>query len=104
MKVILFLILSGLCLASVGATIIIRGQTSPLEYQHEAYYLPLNFVIPPGTTNLFITMDGVDKVCFLDKAHPGMFDQISEVSIIINGIKTEWNCFPYKTTVFEVRP
>ncbi|HIC7358182.1 TPA: hypothetical protein ACW59Z_001510 [Legionella pneumophila] len=34
----------------------------------------------------------------------GGLEQISEISIIINGVKRDWNCFPYTTTILEVRP
>ncbi len=104
MKTTLLLLLMLICIESSGAIILIQGETVPLEYQNDIYYLPTNLVIPPGTTNLYITMDGINKICFLNRAPSGLFEQISEISIIINGVKTEWNCFPYRTTVFEVRP
>lgn len=104
MKTTLFLLLMCICIMSFGAIIIIRGLPSPLEYRDELYYWPPNIVITPGTTNLFITMDGINKVCFLNTAPKGMLEQISEISIIIHGLKTDWNCFPYRTTIFEVRP
>lgn len=103
MKPSIFLLLMCICIESFGAIIIIRGLPSPLEYRNELYYWPLNIVLNPGTKNLFITMDGINKVCFLNTAPQGTLEQISEISIIINGLKTDWNCFPYRTTVFEVR-
>ena len=89
---------------SFGATIVIRGLPTPLEYRDGLYYWPQHLVMSPGNTNLFITMDGVKKVCFLNTSPPGLFEQISEISIVIHGSKTEWNCFPYRTTIIEIRP
>lgn len=103
MKTNLFLLLMCICIESFGAVIFVRDQFSPLEYSNELYYWPQNLVMSPGTTNLFITMDGINKVCFLNMAPPGMLEQVSEISIVINQVNTDWNCFPYKTTVFEVR-
>ena len=101
----MFLLLMCFYVESFGATIFIRDQPSPLEYRDELYYLPINFPMSPGTTNFFITMDGINKLCFLNTIPTnGMFEQISEVDIVINGVKTEWNCFPYTTTVSEDRP
>ncbi len=104
MKPTILVFLMCLWIESFGAIIFIRGQTYPLEYKNERYYLPLNFVISPGTTNLSITMDGIDKLCFLNTAPQKMLGQISEINIIIHGYKTVWNCFPYRTTIHEARP
>jgi len=104
MKTNTFLLLMCICIKSFGAVIFIQNQPTPLEYQNELYYWPQNFVMNPGTTTLFITMDGMNKVCFLNTAPPGLFEQMSEISIIINGFKKEWNCFPYTTTITEARP
>lgn len=104
MKPTLFLLLMCLCIESFGAIILIRGLPSNLEYKDGVYYWPLNSVNNPGTTNLFITMDGIKKICFLNTATEGLLEQVSEITIIIKGLKTDWNCFPYKTTYFEVRP
>lgn len=92
------------CMGSFGAIIYIKDQPVPLIYKEEQYYLPLHFSISPGTKNLYITMDGMKKLCFLDTAPEGTLEQISAISIVINGLRTEWNCFPYKTTIIEVRP
>lgn len=88
---------------SFAAIVVINGQLSPLEYRGELYYLSETYVISPDTTNLFITMDGVNKVCFLNTA-PSLLEEVSQIDIFMNGMKTEWNCFAYRTTVFEVRP
>lgn len=104
MKTNIYLLLMCMCIESYGAIIIIKNQPSPLEYRNELYYLPQNFGLSPGTTNFFVTMDGINKVCFLNTARSGTLQQISEISIVINGVKTDWNCFPYETTVIEVRP
>jgi hypothetical protein len=104
MKTTIFLILMCIWLKSSAATIVIMGQPSPLEYRGELYYLPQNFVIAQETVSLFITMDGLNKVCFLNTETPLLFEQVSLISILIRGVKTEWNCFPYRTTVYEVRP
>jgi hypothetical protein len=93
-----------LCLKSFGAIIIIQDQPTPLEYRNEMYYLPIGFVIDPLSTNLYVTMDGIPKICFFNKASSELFEQAAQISIIINGIKTDWNCFPYKTTVYPVLP
>lgn len=100
----LFLLLVICFFRSFGATIIIQDQSSPLVYRNEMYYLPVGFTINPFNPNLFITMDGIPKICFLDKASTELFEQASEISIVIDGIKTEWNCFPYRTTVRPVLP
>lgn len=91
------------CIDVFSAVIMIRNESFPLEYRNDLYYWPVNNVVNPGTT-LFITMDGLNKVCFINPGPQGVLEQISEVSIIIHGVKTDWNCFPYKTTVFPVRP
>lgn len=89
---------------SSGATLVVKGQPTPLEYQNDVYYWPLNLAISPGLQTLYITMDGINKVCFLNTAPPGLLEQMSEISIIIKGKMTDWNCFPYTTTYYEVRP
>lgn len=104
MKAATFLFLICLCMKSFAAIIIIKGQSYPLEYRNELYYLPQNFTIPPGTENVYITMDGIDKVCFLNTGMHSTLEQITEVDLIINGVKVEWDCFPYITTIHEVRP
>lgn len=104
MKTTMFLLLMCICIESSGAIIVISGQPSPLEYRGELYYLPQGYVIAPEAANLFVTMDGINKVCFFNTESSLLFEQNSQISILINGIKTEWNCFPYRTTVFEVRP
>ncbi len=104
MKMSIFLCLLCFSMEALGEVIIIRGEPLALEYKNDFYYLPQNLVLNPGTTNLYVTMDGVNKVCFLNSAPSGLFEQISEIDIIIDGFKTEWNCFPYRTTVFAVRP
>ena len=104
MKPLLFLLLLLSCIQSFAAIIFVRNQPMPLEYIHEEYYWPANFNMEPGTTTFYITMDGINKVCFLNTGVHGLFEQKSEISIIIKGIKTEWNCFPYRTTILEVRP
>lgn len=103
MKTFISLLLMGICIQSFGAVIYIKDQSYPLEYRNQLYYLPQHF-ISPGTTNLYITMDGINKVCFLDMAPPGTLEQISAIYLVLNGVITEWNCFPYKTTILEVRP
>ena len=104
MKTTLFFFLMCLYVECSGAIIIINGQLSPLEYSGELYYLPQTYVISPETTNLFVTIDGINKVCFLNTVPSLLFEQISQINIVISGVKTEWNCFPYRTTVFEIRP
>lgn len=104
MKSTIFLLLMWICTESFGATILIKGLPSPLVYRNELYYWPPNIVIRPETINLFITMDGINKVCFLDTGPQGTLEQISEISIIINGVKKDWNCFPYRTTILKARP
>lgn len=104
MKMTICLLLMCICIESSGAIIVISGQPTPLEYRGELYYLPQDYVIVPEDANLFVTMDGINKVCFLNTDSPLLFEQISQISILINGIKTEWNCFPYRTTVVEARP
>ncbi|HIG0328379.1 TPA: hypothetical protein ACX87D_002275 [Legionella pneumophila] len=104
MKPTLFLLLMWICTASFGATIMVKGLPSPLEHSNDLYYWPPNIAFSPGTTNLFITMDGINKVCFLNTGIQGGLEQISEISIIINGVKKDWNCFPYTTTILEARP
>ncbi|MFO3149133.1 hypothetical protein SCR18_09085 [Legionella pneumophila serogroup 1] len=104
MKPTLFLLLMWICTEPFGATIMVRGLPSPLVYSNDLYYWPPNVAISPSTTNLFITMDGIDKVCFLNTGLQGGLEQISEISIIINGVKKDWNCSPYTTTILEARP
>ena len=104
MKTPLFLLLMSLCFESIGATIVVNGQPLPLNYSDNLYYWPYNIAMTPGTKNLFISMDGLNEVCFLSSGPSGTLEQVSEISIILNGMKTDWNCFPYKTTITEVLP
>jgi len=104
MKASMFLLLMCLCMEACGRIVIIQGQPYPLGYRGELYYLPINYVISPGTTNLFVTIDGIKKVCFLNTASSLLFEQVSQLNILINGVKTEWNCFAFRTTINEVRP
>jgi hypothetical protein len=104
MKKTIFLLLMCFYLESFGAVVIVNNQPLPLEYKNDLYYWPLNLEISPGIKTLYITMDGLNKICFLNTAPPGLLEQISEISIIIKGQKTDWNCFPYTTRYYEVRP
>ncbi|KTD56216.1 hypothetical protein [Legionella shakespearei] len=104
MKKIIFSLLMCIYIESFAAVVVVDNQPLPLEYQGNLYYWPLNLNITPDTKNLFITMDGIRKICFLNKAPPGLLEQVSLISIIIKGKKTDWNCFPYTTTYHEVRP
>ena len=62
MKTTLFMLLMCIFLECSGAIIIIKGQPTSLEYRNEIYYLPQDYVISPETTNLFITMDGINHI------------------------------------------
>lgn len=104
MKAILLLISMFIHVVSFGATIIIDGQPSPLEYNGVIYFLPQTYEIKPETTYLFITMDGIKKVCFLNTNPSVTFERIPYINIFSDGHKTLWNCFPYKTTIQAVRP
>jgi hypothetical protein len=104
MKAILLMVLMHISIVSLGATIIIKGQPSPLEYNGVIYYLPQTYEIKPETTYLYITMDGINKVCFLNTSPSVTFERIPYINIFSNGRKTIWNCFPYKTTIHAVRP
>lgn len=102
MKATMFLLLMSIFFESFGAIIIIKGQPVPLDYRNDLYYLPANYMIK--TESLYITMDGINKVCFLNEAPNRMLEQVSQINIAVNGVKEVWNCFPYKTTILEVRP
>lgn len=104
MKAIISSLLLLISMVSSGATVFIKGMSWPLEYKNNFYYLPQTYVMPPGTTYLYITIDGIDKVCSLNIETAGLFELVSHLNILINGIKTEWNCFAYTTTIIEVRP
>jgi hypothetical protein len=104
MKAMLCAVLFSLSSIASGATVIIRGQPAPLEYQNDFYNLPQTFNIPQGTTQMYITMDGIDKLCILNTADSDIFEMVSRMNILVHGIKTEWNCFPFITTVEEVLP
>lgn len=104
MKAYLFLSLLCVCMESFGSTIQVKGHAHPLEYHNGMYYWPINVPIALDNTNLLIARDGLNLVCFLSTAPEGTKEQISIISIIVNGFITKWNCFPYKTTVYEVRP
>ena len=104
MKAILFLVLIGISDVSSGQTILVQGFPTALEQRGELYYLAPTYVISPDINYLYVTMDGIHKVCFLNTEPSVMYDQISHINIFINQMRTEWNCFPYKTTVLEIRP
>lgn len=104
MKTAIFALLMCICLTSSAGTVFIKDEPYPLKYNDNLYYWPQNLAISPGTKNLFITMDGIKKVCFLNQAPSGLFEQVSEISILIKGFRTEWNCFPYTTTITKARP
>lgn len=103
MRLTLFLLLIGICIESFAAIIVIRGQPTAMDYRDELYYPPQNFSIPPETTNLYITMDGINKLCFLNKVPSALLEERSQINIFLNGMKTEWNCFPYTTKILEDR-
>lgn len=104
MKAIILFLLMCVSMMSRGEAIIIRGEPSPLEYRNDIYYLPPTYVIPPETTYLYVKINGINKVCFLNTSTAVLYDRISHINIFFNGAKTEWNCFPYITTIIEVRP
>lgn len=104
MKAILFLLLMEVSIVSSGQTIFVRGLPTPLEQRGDIYFLSPTYVISRDITYLYVTMDGINKVCFLNTEPTVMYDYISHINIFINEIKTEWNCFPYKTTIIEIRP
>lgn len=104
MKIILFVMFMTMSFVSSGAVIIVKGLPMPLEYRNEIYLLPPANITPANVTYLYITMDGINKACSLNTQSDDVFDQISQVNFMIDGVKTEWNCHAYKTTVIEVLP
>ncbi|RUQ81006.1 hypothetical protein [Legionella septentrionalis] len=104
MKPVLFFMFMSMCSVSAGATIFIKGLPMALEYRNEVYLLPPAKVISPNTTYLYITMDGVDKICTLNMQTDAVFDQATQVYFLINGARTAWNCHAYQTTVIKVLP
>ena len=104
MKNIIFITLLLINAVSAAETVIIQGQPSPLEYRDNFYYLPQTFTIAPDTNYIHVTMDGVKKICLFNTAPSDIFEMSSHINILIHGIKTEWNCFPYLTTVTPVWP
>ena len=100
----MFFLLMCISVVSSGEIIFIKGLPSQLEQRGELYYLPPSYVVKPTTTYLFITMDGVNKLCFLNTTPGVMYDRIAHISILMNEMKTDWNCFPYTTTITEARP
>jgi len=104
MKAIIFLSLMCLSVASCWADIFIKGQPTPLRYNGQLYSFPTGYVLPEGTKDLYVIMDGVNKVCFINQGPTVMYHQISQVNVFMNGKNTEWDCFPYTTTIIEVRP
>lgn len=104
MQATLFSLLMCLSLTSSAAVVFVQNAPEPLTYYNDIYYWPQNLEMPPGTKNLYITMNGLQKICFLNRAPSGLFEQISEISIMIKGVRTEWNCFAYTTTIQAVRP
>ncbi len=104
MKKIAFLVLLLINAVSVAETVIIQGQPSPLEFRDNFYYLPQTYSISPDTNYIYITMDGVNKICLFNSAPSDIFEMSSHINILIHGIKTEWNCFPFLTTVEAVWP
>ena len=104
MKVMMFFSLMCIYVVSSWADIIIKGQPTPLRYNGQFYSFPTGYVLPEGTNDLFVNMDGVNKVCFISQQYSIRYNQISQVNVFMNGINTEWNCFPYTTTINEVRP
>ena len=104
MKAMIFFSLLCVSVVSFGANILIKGLPTPLQYNGQLYFLPPDYIIPTSTTDLYVTMDGVNKVCFLNQTSSIMYDRISHINVLMNGMNTEWNCFPYITTIMEVRP
>jgi hypothetical protein len=99
----IFLLLIGISIESFAAIVVIRGQPTAMDYRDELYYPPQGFSISPETTNLFITMDGINKLCFLNKVPSALLQETSQINIYLNDMKTEWNCFPYTTRILEDR-
>ena len=91
-------------MVSSATTVIIRGQPTPLINRGDFYYLPETYVINPELTYLYITMDGQDKICLLNTDPAVLSESVDHINIIVKNIKSEWNCFSYRTTVHEVRP
>ncbi|ASQ47086.1 hypothetical protein clem_12760 [Legionella clemsonensis] len=75
-----------------------------LEQRDGIYLLPPSNIIPSNTISLYITMDGVDKICVIDTHSGGTLEQITQVNFLINGVRTTWNCYAYETTVIKVLP
>jgi hypothetical protein len=104
MKAIFLLVLFLVNTSATGEIVIIKGQPTPLEFSNNFYYLPQTYVIAPEIDYIYITMDGINKICLLNESPSDIFEMVSHINILIHGIKTEWNCFPYITTIKEVRP
>ena len=87
MKAIIGSFLLLISLISSAATVFIKGMSWPLEYKDNVYYLPQTYVMTPGTTYLYITIDGINKVCSLNTETAGLFELVSHINILINGIR-----------------
>ncbi|WED42698.1 hypothetical protein [Legionella cardiaca] len=102
MKTILFLWFMSMSFISSGAVIFIKGLPMALEHRNEVYILPP--IVPANAITLYITMDGINKICVLDRHTNAVFEQINQVNFLLSGVKTEWNCYAYETTVIKVLP
>lgn len=87
-----------------SATIIIEGQPTALEYRDNVYYPPSTYVYDPEITYMYVTMNGIPKICLINQQAPLYLEQVSQINIIIKGWKTMWNCYAYNTSIIEVKP
>jgi hypothetical protein len=104
MKSIIFFLFLCVSVVSSAEGIFVKGTSYPLEFKNGAYYVPPTVALNMGLNTLYIIDNGINKVCMLNTESSLMYDINPSISININGVYTVWNCFPYITTIIEVRP
>ena len=93
----LFLVMSSI--TGFSNVNVISGKPAELEFVQDYYTLPASYVVTPGYR--YITLNNVERVCYLS-IKPELKD-LDMLRLVIqeNGTKFLWNCYQYNPRFFE---
>jgi hypothetical protein len=104
MKIVTWMCLFFISLSAHAERIIVTGEPVVLQQRDQVYYVPTTYVQQPSVTYMYVTIDGVHRVCFLN-ANPALVNvEATQINIEAQGKRVLWSCYAYNTTYFEARP
>lgn len=95
-------VLLGVSSLAFADKVIISGEPIVLEKSGDNYMLPTGTTLPAKAHYYFVTVDGVNKVCYASKQSNLAGAEESTVNVMVDGKVGAWNCYTYSDTMFEM--